>query len=71
MADCAAVIDCLVDAVALVILGFGAAGGRALVEPPYADATVKVAQQKTRAAWWAARRRPTDNEGGVITCRQG
>jgi uncharacterized membrane protein YbhN (UPF0104 family) len=45
-------------AIALVVWAFGWAGGRELVEQSYADAKVKVAEQKAqRAAAQAAKRR--------------
>jgi uncharacterized membrane protein YbhN (UPF0104 family) len=49
----------IVFAVALVVWAFGWTGGRQLVEQSYADAKVKVAEQKERrAAERAARRSP-------------
>ena len=46
-------------AVALVVWAFGWAGGRELVETSYADAKVKVAEQKTQRAAAQAAKRPT------------
>jgi uncharacterized membrane protein YbhN (UPF0104 family) len=46
-------------AVALVVWAFGWAGGRELVEGSYADAKVKVAEQKSQRAAAQAAKRPT------------
>ena len=46
-------------AVALVVWAFGWAGGRELVEQSYADAKVKVAEQKAQRAAAQAAKRPT------------
>ena len=43
----------------LVIWAFGWAGGRELVETSYADAKVKVAEQKTQRAAAQAAKHPT------------
>ena len=56
-------------AVALVVWAFGWAGGRELVEESYADAKVKVAEQKAQRAAAQAAKRPT-REGSLSRFRR-